>query len=346
MQLFLRGTLTTVAPGTGQYPMFVQSGTLYAQWIRETPPPYLSKVQRFDEAARIWRDVFTDDARFNGWSADAGKLAVLEYRESVQSGGASESTVVLIDLGTGAATPLDRFALSAATFHGGGGGPRGPRSTLVLSGAKIAWSRLNELPGGVVEGELRIADTTEPQRFTTIGRSSVTIEPLWIDARTLGYLLGGSEEDEIRVRDLASGTERTLARVTAPFQDRGIGGIARSGRFIGWIDNLPGGSGARGSTMTSVFHATDIATGATRELDLGPVTCRGLSGNAIGFAWWPCQPDQTDGRTLNYFDAEPWKTVDIVRSSDRPNDLQAVEGGFIWFDLVGGLRRLNLLLVR
>jgi hypothetical protein len=346
MQVLLRGTLTTVVPGPGQYPMFVQSGTLYAQWIQETPPPYLSKVQRFDDAARVWRDVFTDDAQFSGWSADTGKLALLEYREVVQGGGASESTVLLVDFGTGATTPLDRFALSAATFHGGGGGPRRPRSTLVISGAKVAWSRLNELPGGVVEAELRIADLAEPGRFTTIGRSTLTIEPLWIDARTVGYLLGGPEQDEIRVRDLASGTERTLARVTAPFQDRGIGGIARSGRFIGWIDNLPSGSGARGSTMTSIFHATDIATGATRDLDLRSVTCRGLSGNAIGFAWWPCQPDQTNGTSLAYFDPVTWTNLEIVRSSDRPNDLQAVDGGFMWFDVIGGVRRLNLLLVR
>jgi hypothetical protein len=312
-------------------------------WTREAPSPYLSKLQRFDPRGSSWQDVFVDDARFEYSRPDAGRIPLVEYRES--GGGASDKTFSVLDLASGRPTRIDAFALSSATFHGGGGGPRGPRTTFALSGERVAWSRVNELPGGVTEGELRLATLGDPTHFTTIERSRLTIEALWLDAATLGYLVGGTDQDEIRVRDLATGADRVVGKVVAPGQDRGVGGTARSDKVFGWIENLPSGSSVRGGTMRSVFHALDMATGSARELDLGATTCVSLTGNSLGFTWW-CWDTGPTATSLAYFDPRTWRSVEIVRSGDRLNDPSAFDGGFMWYDLVAGVRRVNVLIVR
>ena len=341
--MLLAGTLLTAVPDRDQYIGFAHRGALYATWIRDAPSPYLSKLQRFDPRVNGWQDVFVDDARFNYSRPDAGRLPLIEYRES--GGGASNNIFSVLDLASGQTTKIDAFALSPATFHGGGGGPRGPRITFVLAGDRVAWSRINELPGGVTEGELRLAPLGDPAHFTTIGRSRASIEALWLDDATLGYLVGGSDQDEIRVRDLATGAERVLTRVVAPGQDRGIGGMARSDRFLGWIENLPASASTPGGLMRSVFHAIDVASGSARELDLGATTCVSLAGNSLGFTWW-CWDTGPTATSLAYFDPRTWRSVEIVRSGDRLNDPSAFDGGFMWFDLVAGVRRVNALIVR
>lgn len=333
-QVLLAGTLTTVNDEAPRYPAFVDSGSLYAVWLRDGPAPYLSRIERFDSGSTAWQRVFEEDAALGVMGVDGGRAVVTAYRET---GAASSRTFALLDLATGRTTMVDGFSLSAATFHGGGSGPRGPGTGSALGGGRVAWSRINELAGGVTEGELRVAPVADPTRFTIIGRSRITIVPLWIDESTLVYQLGGGDQDEIRTRDLVTGIERLVARVPAPFQDRGLGGIAHSGTLLGWIENL-GSTGA-------ALHWIDLGTGTQRDLDLGTSSCFGLSGNALGFAW-SCRANAPTAKTLSYFDPRMQRMVDVVRSVGIPSDFRAWEGGFFWFDFVTTPRTANLLIVR
>src|SRR5260221_13552778 len=123
-QVLLAGRVTTAVTEPEQYSAFSDGGSLYAFWTRDSPSPYLSKIQRFDAGARVWQTVFEDDARVGVWKPSAGRLAFVEYREPFQGGGASDEKVLILDLVTGKTVSVDTFALSAATYHGGGGGPR------------------------------------------------------------------------------------------------------------------------------------------------------------------------------------------------------------------------------
>jgi hypothetical protein len=336
-QVLLAGTITTAEATREQYTHFADRGSLYAISTRDGPSPYLSKIERFDTSAGAWRQVFQDDAHFSTAKPSAGRLALFEYREPFQGGGANDQTLLVLDLSTGVATKIDFYALSMATYHGGGGGPRGPRAGVAIGGDTTAWSRVNELPGGITEGELRVAKISDPARFTTIGRSRASIEPLWIDGSTLTYLVGGPDRDEIRARDLATGVERNIVSlappgVTAPREE-----LSRSGDIIGWTEQ----QSVRGAP--TFLRTVDAISGAKRELDLGSDFCYGTSGNKLGFVW-ACKSSSPQ-TVLSYFDPRAWRTVELVRSQDRPNDFQALENAFLWYDVVNGTRRANLLVL-
>ncbi len=322
-----------------QYSAFSDGGSLYAFWTRDSPSPYLSKIQRFDAGARVWQTVFEDDARVGVWKPSAGRLAFVEYREPFQGGGASDQKVLILDLVTGKTVSVDTFALSAATYHGGGGGPRRAGSGVALGGGTVAWTRVNELSGGNTEGELRVAPVDDPTHFRTIGRSQVWIEPLWIDSGMLLYLVGSTTGDEIRARDLTSGVERRITSLAAPGVGAPRGELGRSGDIIGWT----GQESVQGAP--TMLHTVNTTTGASRDLDLGPDYCYGLSGNAAGFVW-ACKTSSAPVSSLSYFDPRAWKSVDIVRSPDRLNQLEAYENAFLWYDVVNGARRANLLVLR
>lgn len=343
----LKGTLRTTELLTpDQSTFFADLGALYAVAARNSPAPYASKIQRFDAPSGTWRDVFADDAAFVGLRSSAGHAVITEYREPPQGGGASDEVVLIVDLASGAATRVDAYALSAKTYHGGGGGPRRPSWSLALGANTLAWTRLNEMADGTIEGELRAATVGDTSHFTTVGRSQQWIEAVSVDDTTLVYVLGAKDRDELHVRDLKGGADRSVAMLRSPGVSAGRGGIARSGDLVAWIDNppVPGAPDATpGAPTTSVLHTVDLHSGVTRELDLRVNYCGGLSGNEIGLAWF-CSGDAA-ATSLSYFDPRTWNYVDIVRAAQRPNSLECFAGAFLWFDLPKSSRRVNLLSV-
>jgi len=206
-----------------------------------------------------------------------------EYRAPYQGGGAYSEDFTVIDLSTGNATAVDRFAMSAATFRGGGGGPRRPVGSVVLGPDRVAWTRLIEGPGGSVTGELRVALLAEPGRVTPIGSSPEWIAALGIDARRLLYVLGGKSEDQLHVRDLDNGVERIVA--TGPVGDQqvvgGIPGFNRAflaGDWAIWLDT-PGATAGK-------VRAVNLASGEERTIGAGGSSCDALSVGTRYVSWY------------------------------------------------------------
>ena len=329
----LPGTLVIADVPPDQIYVFADGGVLYEVEFPSTPPPYASRVRRFDPSTRTWTDVFNDDAMFTVGGTSRGRAAMIEYREPLQGGGASHSTVVALDLNTGVTTELDHFALSAATFRGGGGGPIRPVSRVMMGGNTIAWTRLNELPGGDIEGELRVEELGRPGAYMTVARSRSWIEPLMVDDAVLVYHVTGTKFDELHVRDLRTGEDRRLVQFAIPDPSMGRSGLARSGMLIGWID----------AAGNAALQTIDLMTGERAVHDIGADYCVGLSGNELGFAW-EC-PSKAIPTSLSYWDPLAKRDIQIVTAAERPNTLQAVPGGFTWYDLARGVRRVNLLTV-
>src|SRR5437867_5913665 len=116
-------------------------GALIAFSTKEGPPPYASKIQRAEAPNGPWKTVFETDASFTGGGqVVAGRVALIEYREPFQGGGAYSEDFTIIDLSTGKTTLIDRFGLSSATYRGGGGGPRRPVGHMVIGPDHVAWT--------------------------------------------------------------------------------------------------------------------------------------------------------------------------------------------------------------
>ena len=188
---------------------FVDRGALIARSTRESSAPYESKIWRAEPTSAAWRPVYVSDAMFQAERVADGRMALVEYREPVQGGGAFSQVVVVTDLITGAKIEMDRFSLSAATYRGGGGAPRRPVSAVALDATLVAWTRLVEGAAGAVSGELRLATIADPRTQQVIGSSSEWIQPIALDSRRLVYVLGGKIEDQLRVREITSGIERS-----------------------------------------------------------------------------------------------------------------------------------------
>ena len=343
--MLMPGTLfTMVADDPEMSEFFADRGALVATTTHSGPAPYRSKLLRASSPSGPWKVVFEDDARFMVGTVATGRFGFIEYREEPLSGGAHSETVMVVDFASGATTKVDNFALSAKTFHGGGGGPRGPSWALALDTDWIAWTRLNELPGGVREGELRIARLSAVGSFTTIGRSREWIQPISIDERSLVYIVGGTERDDLRIRDLATGSERSLTQMLAPTQSAGRGAVARSGAWVGWIDTPPmtGAPDAKpNSAKTAIFRAVNVETGELRERVLATSSCNAqFSGNGGYFAW-DCRAGP--GVTMRVFDPNSWSERDLVTPAPGVGmSTVAVEGGFLLLGGEVGVRRIAL----
>src|SRR5258708_11334829 len=152
----------TMPTEPGMITFAADRGALIAFSTKSGPAPYESKVQRADPATRAWRTVHASDSAIIGGQVVAGRAAMIEYREPVQGGGAYSDDFTVVDLSTGKATAIDRFAMSPATFRGGGGRPRRPAGSIVLGPDRVAWTRLTEGPGGSGTGQLRVAPLAAP----------------------------------------------------------------------------------------------------------------------------------------------------------------------------------------
>lgn len=307
-------------------------GALVAFSTKEGPPPYASRVQRAEPPNGPWKTVFETDASFVGGQVIAGRAAVSEYREPFQGGGAFSLDFTVIDLSTGKTTAIDRFALSQATFRGGGGAPRRPVGRIVLGPDRVAWTRLIEGPGGSVTGELRVATLADLARAKIVGSSAEWISPLSVDAHRLIYVRGSKIEDELHVLDLDTGADRVIAREAMPtdLQVSAVPGFNRaalSGDWAIWLDAPRAGPGT--------LRALNIASGVERTIDAGGSSCVEPSIGTRYVAWY-CAAS-----VIGILDA-----ITLAPLSTKPVGMGvgpfASDDALLWFDIGTNPRRVVL----
>ena len=307
-------------------------GALVAFSTKDGLPPYASKVQRAVAPSGPWMTVYEIDASFVGsGQVVGGRGAVTEYREVVLGGGAFSEDFTVVDLSTGKATRIDGFALSPATFRGGGGGPRRPVGRIVLGTEWVAWTRLVEGSGGSLTGELRAATLADPTRAKVVGTSAEWISPLDVDAHRLLYVVGSKVEDQLHLLDLDTGADRVIARAAMPVDIQvspvpGLDRAALSGDWAIWLDT-PG-------TGPGTLRAVNVVSGAQRTIDAGGSSCSEPSVGTRYIAWY-CSAVVVgiiDAKTLEPLPKPAGMGVAPVASDD----------GVVWFDLRTNPRQVVL----
>jgi len=269
-------------------------GALIAFSTKDAPPPYDSKIQRADPST--------------AYSVD----------------------FTVVDLSTGKGSAIDRFALSAATYHGGGGGPRRPAGSIVIGPDRAAWTRLVEGAGGSVTGELRIASLAEPGRATVVGSSTEWIRPLGVDAHRLLYVLGGKTEDQLHVRDLDTGADRIVTTGAVGDQQReggipGFNAAVLAGDWAVWLDTPRAAAGK--------IRAVNVASGAERSIDAGGSSCSGVSAGTRYVAWY-CAANING--ILDVTTLEPTRDVPFGVAPEASDD------ALIWFTVIPNGRTVTL----
>jgi hypothetical protein len=266
----------------------------------------------------------------------AGRIGFIEYREQYQGGGAYSNTFVVLDLTTGQKTEIDRFGLSAATFHGGGSGPRRPAGAMALGPDLVAWTRLVEGPGGTVTGELRVAPIADPAASRLVATSVEWVRPLAVDSHRLVYVLGGTSADTLHVRDVESGTDKVIA--TGPVGNTSLGAIpgfdfgAVSGDWLVWLEN------AKAPTTTA--HAVSLLSGAQRALEVGGSGCVGPTAGTRYFAWTCSKQSTSEPQPLTILDS---KTLDPVKPIPLGTGVGtiAIDDGLLWFNVIADNRTVT-----
>ena len=311
---------------------YADRGSLIAYQTKDAPPPYDSKIVRAEAPNGPWKLVYESDAMFMVDRVSTGRIGFIEYRETYQSGGAYSDAFVVVDLASGQKTEVDRFALSAATYRGGGGGPRRPVGAMTLGPDHVAWTRLVEGPGGTVTGELRIAPLTDLKASQVVTTSSEWVRPLDLDSERLVYVLGGKTEDTLHVRQVQSGIDKVVASGAVGDQQRGetpgFGYAAVSGVWAVWLDGL--------KATSPSGHALNIVTGEERVLKVAGSSCSGVSGGSRYFVWACGRSDDPQDSLI--VDA---KTLDTARpiTARTGVGLIASDDGLLWFNVIDNTRR-------
>jgi len=305
-------------------------GALVAFSTRDAPPPYESKIQRADPTASAWRTIYTSDAFFTAGRVANGRVALAEYREPFQGGGAYSVAFTVVDLVTGTALDVDRFALSSATFRGGGGGPRRPGGSIVLGPDRAAWTRLVEGPGGSVYGELRVALLADPGHPLPIAASAEWIAPLGLDPHRLLYVIGGKTEDQLHIRDLDTGADRIVTTGAVGDQQRegGIPGFdvaVLAGDWAVWLDTPRAAAGK--------IRAVNVVTGVERTIDAGGSSCSGVSAGTRYVAWY-CSANVNGIRDVTSL--EPARDVPVGVAPVASDD------ALLWFTVAPNGRTVTL----
>jgi hypothetical protein len=328
----LPGSTFSMAVDREMLDFFVDRGALIARSTRESSAPYESKIWRAEPTTATWRPVYVSDAMFQFEKIANGRMALVEYREPVQGGGAFSQVVVVTDLVTGAKIEIDRFSLSAATYRGGGGAPRRPVTALAFDSDRVAWTRLVEGPAGAVMGELRLAPIADPRAHQVIASSSEWIQPIGLDSRRLVYVVGGQTEDQMWIREIGSGADKLVAtapvRDTAAFGPPGIDRAAVSGDWAVWID----APRAVGETTQAV--AVNLTTGERRALDAGGSGCGPVTAGSRFFAW-SCAKSNGTGEPYVVLDAKTLSPIRLARQG-LSYGLVAADEGVIWLNAVAG----------
>jgi hypothetical protein len=279
-----------------------------------------------------WRLVYISDAMFQAERVASGRMALVEYREPVQGGGAFSEVVIVTDLVTGAKIEMDRFSLSAATYRGGGGAPRRPVTALALTADRVAWTRLVEGPAGTWMGELRLASIADPRAQQVIASSSEWIQPIALDSHRLVYIMGGQTEDQLRVREITTGVEMVVAtapvRNTSFFGPPGIDRAAVSGDWAIWIDEAI----VVGDTTQAV--AVNLTTGERRALDPAGTGCDSVTAGSRYFAW-SCAKSNGAGEPYIVLDAKTLSRVPLARQG-LSYGLVAVDDVLVWLTALNG----------
>jgi len=328
----LPGSTFSMAVDREMLDFFVDRGALIARSTRESSAPYESKIWRAEPSTATWRPVYVSDAMFQFEKVANGRIALVEYREPVQGGGAFSQVVMVTDLVTGAKVEMDRFSLSAATYRGGGGAPRRPVTALALDSDRVAWTRLVEGPAGAVMGELRLAAIADPRAQQVIASSSEWIQPIGLDSRRLIYVIGGKTEDQLRIREIGSGVDTLVA--TAPVGDTvvlgppGIDRAAVSGDWAVWIDP------ARVVGETTQAVAVNLTTAERRTLDARGSGCGPVTAGSRYFAW-SCAKSNGSGEPYVVLDAKTLSPIPLARQG-LSYGLVAADEGVIWLNAVAG----------
>jgi hypothetical protein len=308
-------------------------GALVAFSSKEGLPPYSSKVQRAEAPNGPWKTVFEIDASFvGGGQVVAGRVALIEYREPFQGGGAFSEDFTVIDLATGKTTAIDRFALSSATYHGGGGGPRRPVARMVIGPDHVAWTRLVEGSRGSITAELRVATLADPVRARIVGSSAEWISPLSVDAHRLLYVLGSKTEDQLHLLDLNTGADRVIVSAAMPVDIQvaplpGLDHALLSGDWAIWLDSPRASDG--------LLRAINIADGVDRKIAMGGSSCSEPSIGTKYVAWY-CSAGVVgilDAKTLSPLATKPPGIGVAPEASDD---------ALLWFDLSTNPRRVVL----
>lgn len=308
---------------------FPDRGALVAVSSRDGPAPFASKVLLADPPRGPWKTVYESDAQFHGVTVANGFVFFFEYRE--QGGGASSQKLVQVDLPSGRSLVVDGYALSAATFRGGGGGPPQPTASVAFGSGLIAWVRLVEGAAGATTGELRVGLSHLPGDAQFVARSDAHIRPLAIvDATTLVYAISAERGVELRARELGSRAERVLA--TGQTQPGGIvpfRNSARSGSWIAWVEDSPTGS---------TLRAIDVKTDGTKDLSLGQSHCPGLTGNDRYLALNCSGPTPR----MVLVDTGSWSQVPVAPVTPSGPFLLTAGGTteVVWHDRPGGRQRV------
>ena len=328
----LAGSTFSMPADQDMVSFYADRGSLIAYQTKDAPPPYDSKIVRAESGS--WKLVYESDAKFMMDRVSGGRIGFIEYRETYQSGGAYSDVFVVVDIASGQKTEIDRFALSAATYRGGGG-PRRPVGTITLGPDHVAWTRLVEGPGGTVTGELRIASLADLKASQIVTTSSEWVLPLDLDSQRLVYVLGGKTEDTLHVREVQSGIDKVVATGAVGDQQRGeVPGFdfaAVSGVWAVWLDGL--------KATSPSGHALNLVTGEERVLRVAGSSCSGVSGGSRYFVWACGRSD--DPRDSLIVDA---KTLDTVRPipADTGVGLIASDDGLLWFSVPGSGRTVTL----
>ena len=303
-------------------------GALIAFSTKDAPPPYESKIQRADATTSAWRTIYTSDSHFSAGRVVSGRVALAEYREPYQGGGAYSVDFIVVDVATGTATAFDHFALTSATFHGGGGGPRHPVGSIVLGPDRAAWTQLVEGPGGSVTGELRLALVADPTHAMPIASSAEWVAPLGLDAHRLLYVLGGKTQDQLHIRDLDTGADRVVTTGAVGDQQReggipGFNAAVLAGDRAMWLDR-PAASG----TIRSV----NVVSGAERTFVTGGSSCAEPTAGTRFVAWY-CA---TAGAILDAMTLEPAPNLPVGVAPVASDD------ALLWFTVVPNGRTVTL----
>jgi hypothetical protein len=316
---------------------YADRGALVAYVTKDVPPPYDSKIVRALAPNGPWTVVYETDAIFMIDRVSSGRIGLAEYRERYQGGGAYSEVFVVVDLANAQRTEIDRFALSAAAYRGGGGAPRRPAGAMALGPDRVAWTRLVEGAGGSVNGELRIASLGDPHASHLVATSSEWVRPIGLDAHRLVYLLATKTEETLHVRDVDSGADAVVATGAAGDTARGqipaFDNAAVSGDWAIWLDGL--------KAATTKAHALNLVTGEERLLDVPGSQCSGVTAGSRYFVWSCGKPSDASPQGSPIIDAQ---TLDTVRPipTGVGLGLLASDDGLLWFKVDGGARTVTL----
>ena len=312
---------------------FGDRGALIARSTKEGPAPYESKILRAEAPTGPWRSVYESDAMFMLEKVSAGRIAFMEYREPYQGAGAYSENVLVVDLSTGQKTEMDRFSLSAASYRGGGGGPRRPVGSVVLGPEHAAWTRLVEGAGGSVSGVLRIAPLSDPASVQTIASSSEWVAAVGLDSRRLVYVVGSKTEDQLRVREISSGVDTLVAtapvRNTAVFGRPGMDDAAVSGDWAVWIDE----AFVVGETTHAV--AFNLATAERRTLVSAGTGCGSVTAGSRYFAWSCPKGNAPVSEPFVVLEAKTLSSIAVVPPG-LSYGVVAVDDALVWLTALAG----------